>query len=707
MGFFDTLLHGGDYNPEQWLHDPEIFRQDLERMAQAKINVVSLGMFSWSMLEPEEGLFQFDWMEEVIQKLHKQGISVFLATPSGARPKWLADKYPEVLRVEENGHRAFFGARHNHCYTSPIYREKVKIIDQKLAQRFGNHPAVKLWHLSNEYGGECYCSLCQAEFRRWLKEKYGTIDELNRSWCTTFWSHRYNSFDQIEAPSYRGEHALHALNLDWKRFVTYQTTDFMNYEIEALRLTGSRKPVTTNLMTYYHGLDYYKMADHVDIISYDIYPDWHSEQEALTAEESGFHYDMMRSMKKQPWLLMESCPSSTNWQPVSKLKHPGLLQAASLQAIAHGSDSVQYFQFRQSQGSCEKFHGAVVDHYGGSDTRVFREVARTGASLEALHVLSGTETHAQAAVLYDWENRWAMEDAQGPRNLGLHYKETIEKSYRAFRRLGLDVDVISQDHSLDGYKIVAAPMMYLFKEGFAEKLRRFTKEGGTLLMTYWSGIVDETDRCFLGGTPHGLMDVFGLRSAEIDGLYDWESNEAVSAEGQNILKGTYICKKLCALLEVTGAKSTVDLDRELRWGCQEEEMCLQSLMAEPVQSQSAQVLAVYGKNFYTGTPAVTRNTFGAGRAYYIGADFAQDFYDALFLSVVQEAEIDLPPLQDIPYGVQVTQRHSEYANYLIVQNFGDDLVPVCLTDHGYQKIYGADDRELRKYETLVFQKNFV
>ena len=256
----DKLLHGGDYNPEQWLKRPDILEKDIDMLEESGCNVVSLGIFSWSTLEPEEGVFHFEWLQEIIDKLYKRGISTILATPSGARPKWMADKYPEVLRVDETRHRALFGFRHNHCYTSPVYREKVHIINKKLAQEVATHPGVILWHISNEYGGECHCPLCQEAFRNWLKEKYQTIENLNDKWCTTFWSHTYNSFDQIESPSKIGETQLHALNLDWKRFVTHQTADFIHHEIAALREGGSTLPTTANLMHYFGGLDYFKIA---------------------------------------------------------------------------------------------------------------------------------------------------------------------------------------------------------------------------------------------------------------------------------------------------------------------------------------------------------------------------------------------------------------------------------------------------------------
>ena len=667
---FGKMIHGGDYNPEQWLDMPEILEKDIEYFKKAKINEVSLGIFAWAKLEPEEGVFDFDWMEKIIDRLYENGISTMLATPSGARPKWMADKYPEVLRVAPDRTRNLFGARHNHCYTSPVYREKVRIINKKLAEKFGNHPGVIAWHLSNEYGGECHCPLCQEAFREWLKEKYQTIDRLNKAWATTFWSHTYNSFDQIESPSPRGEMAVHGLNLDWKRFVTDRTVDFVKHEIQAIRDGGSDKPTTINMMYDFQGLNYHKFADIIDIVSWDNYPQWHKKEEYLTAMDDGMQHDIMRSIQKRPFLLMECCPGATNWQPVSKLKRPGMLHAASMQAIAHGSDSIQYFQLRKSRGSSEKFHGAVIDHYGGDDTRTFGEVTQVGETLEKLQEMTGSHTPAKVAVVFDWESRWALEDAQGPRNSGMHYKETVEKSYYAFRRLGLDVDMIDMEQELDGYQVVAAPMLYMFRAGFEQKVRACVEKGGPCVLTYWSGIVDETDLCFLGGTPAGLMDVMGLRSTEIDALYDGESNVGVPCQGNHLhMTESYRCTNLCDL----------------------------------VKASTAEVLMTYGEDFYEGMPALTCNRFGKGRAYYICADFEQEFYNELFRKVTAEAGVKRA-VTHIPCGVDITTRESGQAVYLIVQNFNRKPVEISLPVEEYPVWYGSYDGTIGKWETVILKK---
>lgn len=666
---YDHFLHGGDYNPEQWLDRPDILKKDIEYFKKAHINTVSMGMFSWAVLEPEEGRYNFDWLEDVINNLYKEGIYTILSTPSGARPKWMADKYKEVLRVDPDRTRRFFGGRHNHCYTSPVYREKIYNINKKLSEHFGKHPAVILWHISNEYGGECHCPLCQEKFREWLKEKYGTIENLNSSWCTTFWSHTYNSFDQIESPSPKGENALHALTLDWKRFVTDRTVDFMRHEISAIRAGGSELPATANLMYDYDGLDYKKFKDVMDIVSWDNYPSWHKKDEYTTAVDGAMQHDLMRSIRKAPFLLMESCPSATNWKPINKLKKPGMHLAASLQAVAHGSDSVLYFQLRQSQGASEKFHGAVINHYGGDDTRVFREVTEVGEALEQIREIVGSEIKCQAAVLYDRENDWALKDAQGPRNEDMHYQECVQKQYRALRRKGCNTDIITMEHDLSDYKLVTVPMAYMFYHGYAEKLCTFAENGGTLVISYWSGLVDETDKCYLEGTPHGLMEAAGIRTEEIDALYDWEENHGIPETGNHLgITKSYTCKNLCELAKVS----------------------------------DAEVMMRYSEDFYQGYPVLTHKKYGKGHVYYVAADMEAAFYEDFLGRAADEAGVDTP-LDFVPEGVSVTTRETEDTEYLFIQNFAGKTETVSVSEE-YEVIYGTDSENMSPLQTRILKR---
>lgn len=587
-----------------------------------------------------------------MDRLTENGAYAVLATPSGARPAWLSAKYPEVLRVQPNRQRILHGRRHNHCYTSPVYREKTQLINRKLAERYKDHPALILWHVSNEYRGECHCDLCQEAFRNWLKAKYDNdLDKLNHAWWTGFWSHTFTDWSQIESPAPHGELYIHGLNLDWKRFVTYQTVDFIKNEIAPLRELTPDIKVTTNLMGTYPGLDYWKLAEVLDVVSWDNYPCWHGEvPDWDLAASVSFVHDINRSFKGgMPFMMMESTPSMTNWQPVAKLKRPGMHFLSSMQAVAHGSDTVQYFQWRKSRGCSEKFHGAVVDHCGHEHTRVMRDVAEVGKALEKLDKVIGTTVRPEVALIYDWENRWAIEDAQGPRK-EKNYQGTCELHYKAFWQQGIPVDVINMDCDFSGYKLLIAPMLYMVRPGVAERMEAFVASGGTLVTTYWSGIVDENDLCFLGGFPGPLRKVTGIWSEEIDALYDSDVNYAVPRIGNR--------------LGLTKEYKAVEL-------------------ADLIHVETAEVLAEYKQDFYKGRPALTVNRFGKGQAYYIafrsGFDFLADFYSRLAEELGISRVIDC----DLPEGVTAQMRSDGKTDYIFVMNFSNEEKQVNLPDGEY------------------------
>lgn len=631
---FPHMLHGGDYNPEQWKRYPEILEKDVELMKQAHINCVSLGIFAWAHLEPEEGEFDFDWLDEIIERLWANEIHVILATPSGARPHWLAEKYPEVLRVGEDGTRDFFGNRHNHCYTSPAYRNKVRIINKKLAEHYAEHPAVILWHISNEYGGECRCDLCKNAFRDWLKKRYGTLDELNHAWWAHFWSHTYTAWEQIEPPSWKGETSIHGLNLDWKRFVTCQTTDFMKDEIAAVKAVDPDIPVTANFMGMYaYGLDYYTMAKELDVISWDCYPEWHAPWgNHGVAQVESLSHDMMRSLKNRSFLLMECTPSTTNWRAVSKLKKPGMHKLSIVNAVAHGADSAMYFQIRQSRGSTEKFHSAVISHTGTENTRTFREVTQVGELLEKIEdTVYGTSAPSEVAIIFDAENKWALDKINGPRNVGLDYFGCIQKCYHYFWKNGITTDILDSTADFKGYKLVIAPMLYMFRSGIQDKLRTFVKNGGILVTTAFSGVVNDTDLCFLGeATEEKLSDVMGFWVEETDALYDGEKNVMM----WNQLH--YDLTEICEVLHPTTCK----------------------------------VRAVYGKDYYKGSPVVTENQFGKGKAYHIAATVPEAFYDEFFAEIAPHLERAMNTV--VPNGMSVSWRQDVNGKKIIfLQNYSD------------------------------------
>ncbi|HBA70492.1 MAG TPA: hypothetical protein DCZ40_14220 [Lachnospiraceae bacterium] len=645
------LLHGADYNPEQWLDYPEILEEDIRLMKKAEVNCVSLGIFSWSQLEREDEIYNFEWMEKIIEKLYKNDIYTILATPTGAIPPWLSSAHEEVLQVNEYGVRNYAGNRHNFCPSSPVMRRKMQEIDSRLSQKFGQHPGVIAWHISNEYGGngraaDCHCPYCQEEFRKWLKAKYGTLENLNKAWWTTFWSHTYTEWSQIHSPSKRGENVLHGLKLDWKRFVSHQLLDFAKEEIAAVR-EYSNRPVTTNMMGFFKPLNYFEWGKEFDFISWDNYPDWHSEEDELRiAAETAAAHSLMRGLKKAPFLMMESTPSMVNWRPVNTLKRPGMHALSSLQAIACGSDSVQYFQWRKSRGSCEKFHGAVLDHKNGENTRVFGDVREVGKKLGKIsEYVWGTCSHSRIAMIFDWENWWAVEDVCGVEKLD--YKNLFCKYFYPFWEMGVDVDIQNMESDFSDYQIIIAPYNYMYQKGYADKIRDFVKNGGCYVTTCWSGEADDTDLCFI--QAHPLQDVLGIRTEETDACRAAWDNQ-VSYCGVSY--------------QVTGLRGII-------------------------HRETAEVKAYYEKDFYKGFPALTRNAYGKGCAYYIAAETEIAFLKKFYRNLLEEEGIGEEFAGKLSEGVTVSCRSDEKKKLWFLQNYNRKEAVVIL----YRKYF---DIELQK-----------
>lgn len=649
------MWHGADYNPDQWLHDPQVLEEDVRLMKLAGCNVMSVGIFAWTALEPEEGQFNFNWLDQVMNRLYENGVYTILATPSAARPGWMSQKYPEVLRVGADRVRILHGERHNHCPTSPIYREKVQLINTKLAERYKDHPGLVLWHVSNEYGGggECHCPLCQEAFRSWLRERYDEdLDKLNLAWWASFWSHTYTDWSQIESPAPHGERMTHGLVLDWKRFVTHQTIQFFKNEIAPLRKLTPHVPVTANFMGTWPGLDYWPFAKEVDVVSWDSYPRWHSEQpDWVTARNTAFAHDLNRCLKGgQPFMLMESTPCRTNWQRVAKTKRPGMHLLSSLQAVAHGSDTVQYFQWRKSRGSSEKFHGAVVDHCGSEHTRVFGDVAQVGEALAKLAPLCGTTVRPDVAIIYDTENRWAITEAQGFNEWRKDYELTCQRHYGVFWQQGIPVDVINMDCDFTDYKILIAPMLYMVRPHVARRIEEFVAQGGVFVATYITGMVDEHDLCFLGGFPGPLRKLLGIWSEEIDSLHDHDVNYLTMLPSNSLgLEGEYEVKTFCEL----------------------------------IHAETSQVLGTYKEDFYAGRPALTVNQFGKGSAYYMACRLEDRFLRDFYTGIIQQVKPKQALKTTLPQGVSAQLRTDGKTDYVFLMNFTSLAHEVVLNEGSF------------------------
>ena len=636
------IFYGGDYNPDQWPR--EIWDEDMRLFKLASIDVATLPVFSWAHLQPDETHYDFAWLDEILDLLAKNDIYACLATSTAAHPAWMARRYPDVLRVDFEGRKRKFGFRHNSCPNSPTYRTYAPRLAEALAERYKDHPGLLLWHVSNEFGGACYCDNCAEAFRAWLQKRYGTLEELNERWTTRFWGHTFYAWDEIVPPNMLSEHmsgegtAFQGISLDYARFNSDSILECYRLEYETLKRITPDIAVTTNFMGTYKPLDYFAWAPHLDVISWDSYPSLGTDPADIA-----FLHDLMRGLKNgQPFMLMEQTPSQVNWQDYCSLKRPGVLRLWSHQAVAHGADAVMYFQLRQSRGACEKYHGAVISHAGHENTRVFREVAELGGELEELgEAVLDARTEAHVAIVFDWENWWAVEMSSGP-SRDLRYLPQIGGYYRALWKLGVPVDVVSPAFDLSRYEVVVAPLLYLLQPGFARKVSEFVQSGGTFVTTFFSGMVDENDRVTLGGYPGELRQVLGIWVEEYDVLPPDRKNAIVLQKPLGALEGSYECGLLFAL----------------------------------VHAETAETLAVYGEDFYAGMPALTRNTFGSGSAWYIASDPEPGFVEGLMAHIC--AEQGVSPVLSPPAGVEVAQRVKEGKVFTFVLNHNEAPAAVDL-----------------------------
>jgi beta-galactosidase len=627
-----ALWYGGDYSPEQW--PPETWDEDVRLMQAAHFNVATVGVFAWASMQPAEDRFTFEWLDSVLDKLTAGGRSVVLATPSMAQPAWMSRAYPDMLRADATGTRRHHGRRANYCPNSPDYRRLAAGIAGRLAERYASLPSLVLWHVSNEYSGACYCATCADAFRRWLARRYGSIDALNRRWWTAFWSHTYTEWDEIDPPHADGETLTGGLTLDYRRFQSESMLACLVAEREAIRRHSPDVPITTNMMGPYLHLDYRAWAREVDVISWDCYPSRREDPGDIA-----FAHDLNRGLKNgDPFLLMEQTPSAQSWQPISALARPGVVRLRSYQAVAHGADSVMYFQWRRGRGGAEKFHGAVVEHAGDPDARVFREVAALGEELERVGAdIVSARTTSRVAILFDWDSWWALDGAVGPIR-DKAYVATVRRWYRALWRRNVAVDVVFSDSELARYDVVIAPMLHMVKEGFATRAEALVERGGTFVATVFSGVVDETDLAF-EGQPGPLRPLLGIWVEEIDALHDDEANRIIMAGGG----ASYACGRLCEL----------------------------------VRLETAEALATYADDFYAGTPVVTRNRVGAGHADYVASDPDDRFLDDYVGSLLAEHDIRAP--LEAPAGVEIAMRtRHDGRRLLFVVNHtdGETVVPL-------------------------------
>lgn len=619
------LAFGGDYNPEQW--DPSVWREDVRLMREAGVNLVSLGVFAWASLEPEPGKYEFGWLDEVMDLLHENGISVNLATPTAAPPVWLTQMHPEVFPIMADGEPFGFGSRLHYDPSSPIYREYAARITTKLAERYSCHPALAMWHISNEYGPTAYNEAASVNFRRWLKRKYGDIATLNEAWTTRFWGQVYTDWDQIEVPSIPRSWMNPSRILDFKRFTSDALMECFIAERDIVRSFRDDIPVMTNFMRFYRNADYWRWAPEEDAVALDIYPDPADPESHVSA---AFQFDLFRSLKGgQPWMLMEQAASAVSQWKLNVVKEPGRMRLGSLQALSRGADSVMFFQWRASRGGQERFHSAMLPH-SGPTSRTFREVVDLGREVKLLAPVAGTTMQAEIAVLFDWNGWWGLEETHGlPRN-DFSYVDTVMRHYTPLWRNHYPVDVVSPHSDLSPYKVLVIPNAYLIDDAGVAAVTEFARRGGTVIMSFFSGVVDDCNRVRPDGYPGAFRALIG---AKIDEYWPARPGERFTV----------------AFTDGHTASA--------------------SWWREDIHLEGGTALATYTDGLLKGRAAVVANAYGSGRVVYFATLLEEAAFDAVLLDEVRAAGVT-DRFRGVPSHVECTARRDDRYEYVFLLNHG-------------------------------------
>ena len=635
------MHYGGDYNPEQWPR--EVWDEDIHRMREAGVTMVSLGIFSWSRIQPDEGVFDFEWLDDIIDRLHAAGVTVDLATATASPPPWMHLKYPEILPVTAEGTTLGPGSRQHYAPSSPVYRRLAAELVTAIAERYAHHPAVVMWHINNEYGCHLvadYSDAAAVAFREWLRARYGSVTALNAAWGTSFWSQMYSDFEQVLPPRAAPYHHNPAHRLDFHRFTSDSMLELYLMEKEIIRAAGALQPITTNFMGQSPTVDYWKWAPHLDVISDDCYPDPNDPESFRTV--GGFHRDLMRSFAGGPgWLLMEQASGALNWRPANAPKAPGQMTALSMQAVARGADGVLFFQWRQSRAGTEKFHSAMLPH-AGTDTRIWREVVELGKTLAELPVLPETDDTARIGLVFEYENMWALSGTDHP--VGIDYMEIVKRWYAAFDAAAIGVDFVHPADDLTRYGLVVAPQLYLLTDAAAENLRDYVAAGGTLVVGAFSDVVDEQDAFLPGGFLTRLGETLGVRLEDFGGLVP------VTEQGPG--------ERIVCVVADDGALPPFEGE----------------LLAEEIHATSAEAVARFDGGRRDGDPALTVNRVGAGRAFYLATIPTTAATRALAPYFAAQAGV-APLVDELPVGVEVARRGS----VLTVINHSTESVRVNVT----------------------------
>jgi beta-galactosidase len=642
-----SICFGGDYNPEQW--PEETWAEDIELMRRAGVNLVSVGIFSWGLLEPSEGVFDFGWLDRLLDQLHAAGIRVDLGLPTAVPPMWFWAANPQVRPVTRDGRVLAPGSRGICCPSSPEFAGAQLRIVGELARRYGGHPAVVLWHAHNEYGApisECYCERSAAVFRAWLQTRYETLEALNTAWGTAFWGQTYGEWTQIGCPSVSASVSNPTQRLDFARFSNDELLACFVRERDLLHELSPGIPVTTNFMaTNCPSMNLWAWAREVDVISNDHY------LEAADPENHiglALDADLTRSLAGgRPWILMEHSTSGVNWQPRNVGKRPGEMERNAVTHVARGSDAILFFQWRASRRGAEKFHSAMVPH-AGTQSRVFRDVVELGGMLGDLAEVVGSRVVAHAAILWDWESFWAQELDWHP-SVDLGARAQVRRYYERLWRDKVTTDLVHPDADLSAYPVLFAPASYLLTEASAANLRAYVEGGGHLVVGPFSGVVDQDDAVHPGGLNGALMDLLGVGVEEFLPLRE---------AGTVLLTGGLPAR----------------------------------IWTEDLRLLGAEAVLRYLDGPAAGGAAVTRHRVGLGTATYVST-----VLEGAALSEVLDPVLELAGVvvrRDLPWDLELVTRSGPDGDYLFAINHAGSAV--ALEVDGVDVVTGESCRSSAK-----------
>ena len=656
-----SYLFGVDYYPEHWPR--ERWAQDAKMMREMGISIVRMAEFSWSKWEPREGEFHFEDLDEVIEILAAEGIDCILGTPTAAPPAWIIEKNPEIQPIDSRGMQHYFGGRHHDCQSNPVYRKHIKRFVTAFAEHFAKNPHVVGWQIDNELGNShgdlCFCPSCEERFRLWLKEKYGTIENLNKCWGTAFWSQEYTSFDQIIAPkiTVSGHNPSH--QLDWKRFCSDLVLDFHKFQADILRAAAPDKFITHNMMGFSDKVDYCKLCEQLDFASQDQYPGghYHGRHNDYRADYFASELDFIRSTKQRPFWIMEQQSGITGWEILGRAPKPGQLGLWVMQSIAHGADTIVFFRWRSCLFGTEQYWHGILPH-NGVPGRYYREIkAFMQQNSELLRQLQGAMPSKEVGILFSYDQEYALRIQ--PHHPALWYVGHLLTYYKALHKANIPVDFVHEHQDWSGYKVLIAPLQFLMTPKLSEKLHAYVEQGGTLVLDFRSGIKDENNIAIdRGVVPCMLDDLCGLYVTEYDCLRD-----------------------TTGLVEWDGVTYQT------------------AIWSDIIETTTAEVLATYAKEFYAGTPAITRKRFGKGIVYYIGTQMSAELADRF----IKELEVSsgITSLLAAPPMVEVVHREKDSNRYIFILNHTDKAQKLNIPAN-WQPFDDRCSDTIEPYGTMVY-----